>query len=228
MRLAKYLASCGVASRRASEDIIKSGYVTIDGKIVTDVATNVVGNEKIAIDDSPVVPNRLVYYLVNKPTGYTCSVFDLHAEKLIAELVPKEVPVWPVGRLDRETSGLLIMSNDGDFTNKMTHPRYNKEKEYQITVDRPLSTTEISKMVKGITLDDGPFRPDRFTEISPGKYSMVIHEGRNRLIRRSVEHFGKQVMHLSRVRIGSIGLTGLAEGKYRPLTTKELEGLKNA
>jgi len=228
MRLAKYLASCGVASRRKCEEYITGGRVSVDDKIISDVATNVIGAEKIAVDGKIVKPNSLVYYLLNKPTGYTCSLYDPHAKNLANELVPNDPLVWPVGRLDRDTSGLLIFTNDGELTNRLTHPKFKKEKEYVVTVDRPLSVMEIARMRKGIELEDGLFRPDRFSEISAGKYQMTVHEGRNRLIRRSIEHFGKGVMHLERTKVGKITLAGLSSGKYRVLTKSELESLKNA
>jgi 23S rRNA pseudouridine2605 synthase len=228
MRLAKYLASCGIASRRRCEEFIQSGHVRIDGEIISNVATNVTGAEKIQVDDRTVKPNHLVYYLLNKPAGYTCSLFDPHALKLASELVPNDPPVWPVGRLDRDTSGLIIFTNDGELTNKLTHPKYQKEKEYLLTVDRPLSAFEIEKMKKGIELEDGRFVPDKFVEVSPGKYTMIVHEGRNRLIRRSVEYFGKQIMHLERTRIGKVTLSNLASGNHRVLSKSEVAGLYNA
>lgn len=200
----------------------------VAGKTVNDVATNVTGAEKIEVDGKTVTPNHLVYYLLNKPVGYTCSLFDPHAKKLATELVPKVPPVWPVGRLDRDTSGLILFTNDGELTNRLTHPKFKKEKEYILTVDRPLSVTEVSQMRKGIELEDGHFKPDRFSELSAGKYLMTVHEGRNRLIRRSIEHFGKQIMHLERTRIGKVTLTGISGGEHRQLTKEELTSLKNA
>lgn len=227
MRLAKYLASCGIASRRHCEEIIRSGVVKVDGSTVNEVSKNVLGSEVIEVNEEEVIPQKLVYYLLNKPTGYTSSVSDLHAKKLVTELVPEEPPVWPVGRLDRETSGLIIMTNDGDFTNNLIHPKYKKEKEYEITTNKPLSAKEIIAIKNGLDLKDGQFKPDAFYEISSCQYKIIIHEGRNRLIRRAIEQVDKEVVSLKRIRIDNLTLNDLKEGQYRLLTKKELEGLKN-
>ncbi len=229
MRIAKYLASCGLGSRRKCEDLVQSGKITLNGKIITTPALNIDPSlDVIAMAGKVVKPLNEVYYLLNKPTGYTSSVSDAHADKLVTELVPAEPPVWPVGRLDRETSGLLIMTNDGELTQKLTHPRYLKEKEYLLTVDRPLRQAEISALRKGINLEDGPFKPDKFEETGPGRYRIVIHEGRNRLIRRAISHFSKEITALSRVRMADIEIKSLELGKYRVLTKNEVTRLKNA
>ena len=228
MRLAKYLSQAGVASRRAAEDIITSGHVIVNGETVLDPARDVTDADEVTVDDRKISIEEKVYYLLNKPVGVTSTTADLHADKLITELVPSKPTVWPVGRLDRETSGLIILTNDGDLTQKMTHPSFEKVKEYEMIVDRPLSVTEQEKLNKGIELDDGHFKPDSFREMSPGKYRIIIHEGRNRLLRRAVSYFGKEIMTLTRVRIADIALTGLKPGKYRPLTENELERLLSA
>lgn len=228
MRLAKFLSSAGVASRRKSEDIIRMGLVAVNGEKIIDPATNVEESDEIKVNGKQVHVNTFVYYLLNKPTGVTSTTADEHAKQLITELVPANPPVWPVGRLDKNTEGLIILTNDGELTQKLTHPSFSKEKEYLLSVDRPLASYEISKLKKGITLEDGPFKPDLFEETSPGKYRIIIHEGRNRLIRRTIEHFDKAVVALKRVRIADVTLGRLASGKYRELTKQELERLRNA
>jgi 23S rRNA pseudouridine2605 synthase len=227
VRLSKYLASAGVAARRKAEEVILSGRVTIDGETVTDPAFDI-SSQRVLLDDREIAPSEKVYYLLDKPAGFTSSTADEHAEKLVTELVPSEPSVWPVGRLDRETAGLIILTNDGELTQNLTHPSREKEKEYEMTVDRPLSRSEQDFLRQGIELEDGPFKPDQFTEISNGKYRIVVHEGRNRLIRRAISYFGKEITTLTRTRIAFITLSGLEPGKYRELTKNEVGRLKNA
>jgi len=228
MRIAKYLASCGVASRRKSEELIEAGKVHVNGEKITSPALNVEPTDKITIGGKEISPNVKVYYALNKPKGYVSTTTDIHKEKIVTELVPSEPPVWPVGRLDKDTTGLIILTNDGELTQKLSHPSKGKTKEYVVIVDRPLSVFDQEKLKKGIELEDGPFKPDVFTEKSPGKYKIVIHEGRNRLIRRVFEHLGKAVTGLSRVRVASVELGNLESGKYRNLTNNELGRLRNA
>ena len=228
MRLAKFLASCGVASRRKSEEIIYDNRVIVNGDIIRDPAHNVTEKDKVFVDNKKLISARLVYYLINKPIGYTSTVSDSHAEHTVTELVPDIPSVWPAGRLDKNTSGILILTNDGELTQKITHPSHNKYKEYALVVDRPLSNEDISKIKQGIILEDGFFKPDNFETISSGKYLIKVHEGRNRLIRRSIEHFGKNITKLERTKVGGLGLEGLKTGDYRELTQKELRGLLNA
>ncbi|MEI6266652.1 MAG: pseudouridine synthase [bacterium] len=228
MRLAKYLASTGVSSRRKSEDIIQSGRVTVNGTNIIDPAFSVSEVDKILLDGKEVQISNKVYYLLNKPVGYTSTVSDRHADLLITELVPGSPSVWPVGRLDKNTSGLIIMTNDGDLTQKITHPSHQKLKEYSFSVDRPLSDVELAKMKKGIALEDGEFKPDHLEVLSQGKYLVRVHEGRNRLIRRSIEHFGKNITKLHRAKVGPLELGNLKMGEYRNLTEKELRSLLDA
>ena len=228
MRLAKYLASTGVSSRRKSEDIIQSGRVTVNGTNIIDPAFSVSEVDKILLDGKEVQISNKVYYLLNKPVGYTSTVSDRHADLLITELVPGSPSVWPVGRLDKNTSGLIIMTNDGDLTQRITHPSHQKLKEYSFSVDRPLSDVELAKMKKGIALEDGEFKPDHLEVLSQGKYLVRVHEGRNRLIRRSIEHFGKNITKLHRAKVGPLELGNLKMGEYRNLTEKELRSLLDA
>jgi len=228
MRLAKYLASTGVSSRRKSEEIIQSGRVKVNSASITDPAFSVSEEDCILLDGKQVQTDRKVYYLLNKPVGYTSTVSDRHADHLITELVPESPSVWPVGRLDKNTSGLIIMTNDGDLTQKITHPSHQKLKEYSFSVDRPLSDVELAKMKKGIVLEDGEFKPDHLEVLSQGKYLVRVHEGRNRLIRRSIEHFGKNIIKLHRAKIGPLELGNLKMGEYRNLTEKELRSLLDA
>jgi len=228
VRIAKFLASCGVGSRRKCEDLVTSGNVQIDGEVITTPATLVGAENVVRLNGQVVRPNTLVYYLLNKPAGYTSTVADSHAKKLITELIPMEPPVWPVGRLDRETSGLIILTNDGELTQQLTHPSFAKSKTYIATVDRPLSDQQIHNLNAGIVLEDGPIKPDRLKVLTGGNYEVTIHEGRNRLVRRMFEHFDRRVMSLSRTSLGFLTADSLPVGEYRQLTKDEIKRLKNA
>lgn len=226
MRIAKYIASCGIASRRKAEELVANGKVMLNEEIITDLGRKIEpGQDVISVDAKVCEPQKKVYYLLNKPAGYTTTLADPHAKKIITELVPEEPFVWPVGRLDRETSGLILMTNDGELTQKLTHPSFGKEKEYIATSDFALSEKEITEITNGITLEDGRIKPDLFESKGDNIYRIVIHEGRNRLIRRIFEHFGKNVIQLERTRIQSLR-NDLEKGKWRELTKEEILELK--
>ncbi len=228
IRIAKFLASCGIGSRRKCEDIITAGDVQIDDETVTTPATTVGPENVVKVRGKIVSPNKLVYYLLNKPTGYTSTVADEHAKKLITELVPGEPPVWPVGRLDRDTAGLIVLTNDGELTQKLTHPSFEKQKTYIATVSKPLTDKQIQELLGGIRLDDGPIKPDSVHNLIDSKYEITVHEGRNRLVRRIFEYFGVTVIALTRTKLAFLTLKGLEPGQYRVLTTDEVDRLKNA
>ncbi len=226
MRLAKYLASCGRGSRRACEQIVRSGVVAVNGEIITDPAHNVDPEaDKVTVNGEEAAPRELVYYALHKPVGYTCSREDKHAAHLVTELVPADPPVWPVGRLDRDTSGLLVMTNDGRLTQQLTHPSFEKAKEYLLTTDTGFTPDQAAEARAGVVLADGPLVPDRFEPAGGKTYRIVIHEGRKRVVRRFAAYFGKKTTYLARTRIGSLELGELPEGGFRVLTSAEVEGL---
>lgn len=229
MRIAKYLAASGLGSRRKCEKLVEAGRVEVNGERVSSPAFNIEPDtDEVVFDENAVVPQKKVYYLLYKPVGYTSTLADEHAKKLITELVPRNELVWPVGRLDRETSGLIILTNDGELTQKLTHPKYEKSKTYVATTDKPLSNQQLLELEKGIILEDGPIKPDDLKQLSGGNYEITIHEGRNRLIRRIFEYFDRQVMTLTRTKLSFLGLDGLKPGEYRELTAREVERLTNA
>lgn len=224
MRLAKYLASCGLGSRRYCENLISLGKILVNELIVDSPAINIdPEKDTVKFRGEIIKPQKTVYYILNKPTGYVTSRDDPHTKKLITDLVPKIPPVWPVGRLDKETSGLLILTNDGDLTQKLTHPKYVKEKEYLIKTNRPLSGDDITKIMNGVTLEDGLIKPDKFSRVATKTYNIVIHEGRNRLIRRLIAHFDLEVISLERIRISNIKLGKLPLGEYRVLDANKIK-----
>jgi 23S rRNA pseudouridine2605 synthase len=227
MRISSYLAKTGSGSRRSVEGLIEKGLVSVNGKIVTDFSYDIKPADTVLVSGNKVSLPKNTYYLLNKPVGYTCSLSDRHAKKLITELVPEQPKVWPVGRLDRETAGLIILTNDGGLTQVLTHPKYLKEKEYSVLTDESLNPKELSKLAQGVTLSDGFIRPDSIRQVGKNSYQVVIHQGRNRIVRRSFEHFDKKVVALTRVRIGNICLDGLPTGKWRALAEKEISGLKH-
>jgi len=229
VRIAKYLASCGLGSRRKCEEIIAFGKVTVNGTSINSPALNVSPDtDVIKLSGKTLEPQKKVYYLVNKPVGYTCSLADEHAKKLVVELVPEGELVWPVGRLDRDTSGLIILSNDGELTQRLTHPKYEKSKTYIATLDRGLTATELAKLVGGIELEDGRVKPDELHQLSSTEYEITVHEGRNRLVRRIFEHFDRKVVKLERTKLSFLEIGSIKSGGNRRLNRQEIERLKHA
>jgi 23S rRNA pseudouridine2605 synthase len=220
------MASCGIASRRGCERIIDDGHVTVNGEKVADPAMDVdPDKDEVLVKGIPAKPSELVYYALNKPAGYTCSRDDKHAKLLVNQLVPAHPPVWSVGRLDRDTSGLIVMTNDGALTQILTHPSYEKEKEYLLTTDTRFTDDQISEARAGVPLEDGMIVPEAFDPVGGKTYRIVVHEGRNRLIRRFAAYFGKKTTKLSRTRIAGLDIGELESGDYRPLTPEELKSL---
>lgn len=214
-RINKYIASCTGYSRRKAEELVLTGKVKVNNEVVRDLSTQISESDKVYLDGKAINPQGFVYYALNKPVGYTTTTSDPHAKKLITNLVPKEPPVFPVGRLDKNTSGLIFLTNDGNFAQKMTHPKYEKEKEYIVETDKVLSEKSLGKLRGGIRLDDGITAPAEVKVIGNKKYSIIIHEGKNRQIRRMIEKVGTNVVTLKRIRIGDFKLENLEEGKYK-------------
>ncbi len=226
VKIAKYLAQAGIASRRKAELLVQKGLVSINKKVSTDPAIRVnPQTDKILYRGKPISPAQKVYYLLHKPLGYTCTAQDSHAEKLVGELVPAEPKVFPVGRLDKMTSGMLILTNDGDLALSLTHPRYQIEKEYEINTNFSLTENEITAIQKGVLLEDGFIRPDQFEKNGQKKYRIVIHSGKKRVVRRIIEKIGKSVAQLKRTRVGSLELKNLAPGKWRQISAPEIKKL---
>ena len=167
MRLARYLAQCGVASRRASENYITDGEVTVNGSVVTKVGTTVDPTSDVVLfRGKRVAPDKLVYYVVHKPVGYVCSTKDAHAEKLVTDLVPDGTRLYPVGRLDKDSSGLVILTNDGELAQQMAHPKYEKKKVYEVQIEGVCSVDFLKCMQRGVRLDEGLARADSFSTVS--------------------------------------------------------------
>lgn len=228
MRINKYLALCGIGSRRKVEQFVLDGQIKVNGKVVLQLSTDInTKKDKVTYLDKEVkLPNEYVYYKFNKPKGYICSANDEKDRKTIYDLVQVDKRVFSVGRLDYNSEGLLILTNDGDFANKLTHPKNHIEKEYIVTIEGQITEGELAVIRAGV-IENGVRMPSAKVVLLEYKnklsrMSVIIDEGQNRQIRRMFEAIGKNVVLLKRVAIGGLKLGGLQRGKYRPLTDKEL------
>ena len=230
MRLAKYLAHAGVASRRAAETVIAGGRVSVDGEIVLDPARDVDEHNRVIVDGRALDGlEARVLYALNKPLGVVSTARDPHGRPTVLELVPAEgLRLYPVGRLDADSSGLILLTNDGELANRLTHPRFEVEKTYRATLGgAPVGDGVLRALRRGVELEDGPTAPARVRRIGMGLIEITIHEGRNRQVRRMCEAAGRPVLALERVAFGPLRLGGLAAGEQRRLTEREIEELRS-
>jgi len=233
MRLNKYLQSAGVASRRKADELIKSGQVTVNGEVVREPWHEVdPSRDAIAVRGKKVGGGEpLVYFLFYKPRGVTSTLSDRHAGKTLVEYFPDGIPrIYPVGRLDRDSEGLMLLTNDGDLSYRLTHPKYEVVKTYRVTVSGgPLTKEEVEGLRSGLVLDDGPFRPKKVEKIGPRELLVVISEGRKREIRRAIKHIGRRVERLVRIGIGPLILPeDLKPGEMRPLDEETVKKLRRS
>lgn len=226
VRLQKVLAARGFGSRRVVEDLIDEGRVSVNGEQARLGRRVDTSRDKVEVDGVPVgVAPDLVYYLLNKPSGVVSTASDTHGRKIVTDLVPDEPRVYPVGRLDLETEGLLLITNDGDLTHRLTHPSFGVEKEYIAELDGRPKRGDLRKLREGVSLDDGLTAPAKASLVSPNVLKLTIHEGRNRQVRRMCEALGFEVTRLVRTRIGSLADRSLAPGKWRELDVGEVRKL---
>ena len=227
MRLAKFLAMAGVASRRASEQLIRDGRVTVDGLNVTDPARDVGAQHAVSVDGAPVAPvAERVVYAVNKPGGVVSTAHDPQRRPTVVSLVPSALRLYPVGRLDIDTTGLILLTNDGELANRLTHPRYEVPKAYRVVVwGAPVSQKAVAALRAGVQLDDGLTAPARVRRMAWDTIELTIREGRNRQVKRMCEHVGHRVRRLERVAFGPLALADLPEGGHRLLTAAEVKAL---
>jgi len=224
IRLAKFLAEAGVASRRKAEELILSGKVKVSGQIVKDVATKVSpASLEVKVNNQPVILEEKVYYLVNKPVGYLSSASDPHHQDTVTNLVPKEPRVFPVGRLDKESQGLMILTNDGELAYQLTHPKFEVKKIYLVKVNKKIEKDLVEKMLQGLRLTEGKARADKVTIKSARELEIIIHQGWKRQIRRMLEKLGYETLRLERIAEGKIKLGRLAPGKYKILSRKDFD-----
>ncbi|MGA2928921.1 MAG: pseudouridine synthase [Solirubrobacteraceae bacterium] len=230
MRLSKYLASAGVASRRAAEEIVRAGRVTVAGMIVTDPARDVALDEQVALDGQLLDAEQgRVVYAVNKPPGVVSTARDPQGRTTVVALVPTDVRLYPVGRLDIDTTGLILLTNDGELAHSLTHPRFEVAKTYRAVVSRaPIREAALQALRAGVELDDGRTAPATVRRIAVDTLELTIHEGRKRQVRRMCEHVGHPVKRLARVGFGPLELGALKLGDYRRLSPAEVAQLTAA
>jgi 23S rRNA pseudouridine2605 synthase len=225
VRLAKYLAHCGVASRRASEEIVAAGRVTVGGEVVTDPARDVDESSRVEVDGGAVQPEPREVWAVHKPAGVTSTAREPGRRRAVVELVDSPARLYPVGRLDADSTGLILLTNDGELANRLAHPRHEVERAYRAVLARPPSDGDLERLRRGVRLEDGPTAPAEVTQTGEREIEIVIHEGRNRQVRRMAEAIGNRVESLTRIRIGSLGLGDLEPGAARRLTGDEAQSL---
>jgi 23S rRNA pseudouridine2605 synthase len=229
MRLAKYLAHAGVASRRTSETIIADGRVTVDGVVITDPARDVDDSKAVKVDGRRVktAGHERIVYLVNKPANVVSTVKDPQNRRTIVSLVPSEERLYPVGRLDYDTTGLILLTNDGDLAHKLTHPKFEVPRTYRARIaNTPINEPAMRALRDGVELEDGLTAPALVRRISANHIELTIHEGRKRQVKRMFEAVGHPVRSLERVAFGPLRLGSLGVGDHRALTPAEIEHLR--
>ncbi|HEU4707169.1 MAG TPA: pseudouridine synthase [Solirubrobacterales bacterium] len=228
MRLAKFLAHGGVASRRKAEEIVAAGRVTVGGEVVRDPARDVQAGDDVRVDGAPVAAEAHEVWAVNKPVGVVSTAREPGARMPVVDLVETAARLYPVGRLDADSSGLLLLTNDGELANLLTHPRYEVPKTYVVRLAKPIGERELERLRSGVELEDGPTGPAQVKRLSEREVEVVLREGRNRQVRRMLEAVGNEVAALQRVRFGPLGLGDLSEGSSRRLSQDEIAQLREA
>jgi 23S rRNA pseudouridine2605 synthase len=228
-RLQKVLARAGIGSRRRCEELIEDGLVTINGVVAVLGNRADVDVDRIEVDGVAVaVRPDLVYYLLHKPTGVVTTAADTHGRVTVTSLVPEDPRVFPVGRLDQDTEGMLLLTNDGELAHRLTHPSFGVEKEYLAEVEGEPTRGSLRALRDGVELDDGVTAPAKVSAVAPNQLRITIHEGRNRQVRRMCEAIGHPVVRLVRTRIGPIADRKLKPGEWRVLTIDEVRALERA
>ncbi len=231
MRLNRYIANAGLCSRREADTFIATGCVTVNGKIVSEMGYQVLPGELVSFNGKIISAEKKVYVLLNKPKGYVTTLEDPHADKTVMELIANACPerIYPVGRLDKSTTGLLLFTNDGDMTKRLTHPKYNRKKIYHVYLDQKVTKNHLQEIVDGINLEDGFVAADSVSYVSEDDKKQVgieIHSGKNKIVRRIFEHLGYKVEKLDRVYFCGLTKKDLPRGRWRFLTEEEVSLLK--
>jgi len=224
MRIQKFLSAAGVCSRRRGEAFIKAGRVSLNGQIVVELGTKIdPGNDQLSVDGKPIkYESSMLYIALNKPADYVTSCRH-PGEKIVLDLVDIAQRVYPIGRLDKDTTGLLLLTNDGRLHHKLSHPSFNHEKEYDVTVAKPITDGALQKLAAGLPMMESKTRPAKVQRIASRRFRIILKEGKNRQVRRMVRKVGNQVTRLKRIRVAGIKLGQLPTGKWRHLTEKEKE-----
>ena len=231
LRLNKFLANAGVCSRREADEFIQAGLVTVNGEVVTELGTKILRTDEVKFHDAVVSLEKKVYVLLNKPKDYVTTSDDPQQRKTVMDLVKDVCPerIYPVGRLDRNTTGVLLLTNDGDLASKLTHPKFLKKKVYHVHLDKNLTSHDMDQIREGITLDDGEIKADAIEYADDRDKSQVgieIHSGKNRIVRRIFESLGYRVTKLDRVQFAGLTKKNLRRGDWRFLTEKEVDMLR--
>jgi 23S rRNA pseudouridine2605 synthase len=231
IRLNKYIADSGLCSRREADELIASGQITVNGEKVTQLGVRIQPTDEVRYRGKVLKNEKPVYILLNKPKDVVTTVSDEHAKRSVIDLVKNACPerVYPVGRLDRNTTGVLLLTNDGELTKRLTHPRYEKKKVYHVVLDKPVTKAHLKEMVEGIDLDDELVEADAASYVDPADKTQVgveIHTGQNRVVRRIFESMGYRIKKLDRVYFAGLTKKNLPRGKWRFLTQKEINMLK--
>jgi pseudouridine synthase len=227
MRLNKFLQAAGVASRRKADLLIKSGRVRVNGRVVTEPWHPVdPAHDRVEVEGSEAhLGSEKHYFKLYKPKGVTSTLTDPHAKRTLAEFVPKGLRLFPVGRLDRDSEGLILLTDDGDLAFRLTHPRFQVRKRYRVELDRPIFSGDLARLREGLVLEDGPFRPLEVRKLADRVVELSLHEGRKREIRRGFSALGYRVKRLVRLAIGPVELGALRPGELAPLSNTELRAL---
>jgi 23S rRNA pseudouridine2605 synthase len=228
VRLAKYLAHGGVASRRKAEEIISKGLVTVGGEVVLDPARDVDNRDDVRVQGPPVAAEAREDWAVNKPVWLVSTSSEPGSRTPVVDLVETEARLYPVGRLDADSSGLLLLTNDGELANRLTHPRYEVPKTYVARLKKPIAAGDLERLARGLELEDGPTAPTQVKRRGDREIEIVLREGRNRQVRRMLKAVGNEVVGLRRVGFGPLRLGGLKEGSSRRLATDEVALLREA
>jgi len=225
-RINKYLAEAGYCSRRRADELIKAGAVFING-VKAELGSRVEENDEVGVKGQKIkkIKDQKIYLAYHKPEGVICTVDQSKKDNIIDKINLKE-RIFPVGRLDVKSSGLILLTNDGEFTNRVSHPRYKHQKEYQVETDKAITDQEIEQLKQGIRLREGLAKADKIKRQSSHIINLAIHQGWNRQIRRMCEAIGLEVKHLKRIKVGEIGLNRLAVGEWRKLTDQEIKSFK--
>jgi 23S rRNA pseudouridine2605 synthase len=231
VRLNKYIANAGICSRRDADKLISSGRVKVNGKVVTELGLKVKKTDQVVFEGRKLSPEKPMYVLLNKPKDFITTVEDTHNRRTVMELISKacEERIYPVGRLDRMTTGLLLFTNDGELAKRLMHPSHKIKKIYQVELNAPLTQSHFEEIIQGIKLEDGVAQVDQLAILDEDNKTLgiEIHMGKNRIVRRIFEHFGYRVNKLDRVLFGGLTKKDLPRGKFRHLSPREVQNLKN-